>query len=257
MIRRILASFLLPPGILVTAIVAAAAWHFRKGRRLAGAIHLVAGVLSWAVSISPGADMLVRGLEAPFEGIREPHGDVIVLLGGGVRGGAPDLSGTGTPSDEMWARIGTAVRVRERLGVPVIVSGGKVFRGKAAEAPIVARILVDLGVPADRVIVEDRSRDTRENAFCTARIAAHAGFRDPVLVTSAYHMRRAAMEFRRAGFGATPCPAAFRTWAGKRYGPEDLLPDPASLRTSCVAVREYAALLVYGGLWDQARRAPR
>ncbi len=257
MTRRILASFLLPPGILVTVIAAAALWHLRKGRRLAAAIHLATGALFWLICVSPGADLLVGGLEAPFEAAREPRGDVIVLLGGGVLGGAPDLSGTGAPTDEMWARIGTAARVQKRLGVPVIVSGGKVFPGKAAEAPIVARILVDLGVPADRIIVEDRSRDTRENALYTARIARREGFRDPVLVTSAYHMRRAAMEFRRAGVGATPCPAAFRTWAGKRYGPEDFLPDSSPLRTSSLAVREYAALLVYGGLVDQARRAPR
>lgn len=246
MTRRILASFLLPPGIFVTLFAVAGVWHFRKGRRLAAAVHLVLGAVLWLLSIGPGADLLIRGLEAPYEPLREPRGDVIVLLGGGVYGGAPDFSGTGAPSEEMLARIVTAARLQKRLGVPVIVSGGKVFAGKPAEAPIARRILVDLGVPAERVIAEERSRDTRENASYTAEIAGRAGYRHPILVTSAYHMRRAVASFRSAGLEATPCPAAFRTWAGKKYGPEDFLPDSAGLRASSVAIREYAALLVYG-----------
>ncbi len=248
MIQRILASFLLPSGILVTLFAAAGLWHLRNGRRLAGSIHLALGALLWLLSIHPGADLVVRGLEAPYEAGREPRGDVIVLLGGGVAGGAPDLSGTGAPSEEMWTRVTTAARLQKKLGVPVIVSAGKVFRRNAAEAPVVKRVLVDLGVPADRIVLEDRSRDTRENAAYTAEIAGRAGYRNPVLVTSAYHMRRASMEFRRAGFAATPCPAGFQTWTGKGYGPEDLLPDAGSLRRSAIGFRERAALFVYGVL---------
>lgn len=246
MTRRILSAFVLPPGIFVTLFAAAGFWHLRKGRRLAAAIHLAAGFLAWVLSVPPGADLLLRGLEAPYQAVRDPRGDVIVLLGGGVYGGASDLSGTGAPSEEMWARVATAVRLQRRLGVPVIVAGGRVFRGKAAEAPIVGRVLLDLGVPADRIILEERSRDTRENAAYAAEIARRAGYGHAVLVTSAYHMRRAAMEFRRAGLPATPCPAVFQTWPGKRYGPEDILPDPWSLRRSSIALRERAALVVYG-----------
>ncbi len=248
MTPRILASFLLPPGVFVTLFAAAGLWHLRKGRRLAATVHFVLGALLWLLSVPPGADFLIRGLESPYEAIREPRGDLIVLLGGGVHGGAPDLSGTGAPTGEMLGRIVTAARLQKRLGVPVIVSGGKVFPGKAAEAPIAKRILVDLGVPAERVITEERSRDTRENASYAAEIAKRAGSGNPVLVTSAYHMRRAVMNFRRSGLVATPCPAGFLTWTGKEYGPEDFLPDSDSLRWSSVALREYAALLVYGAL---------
>ncbi len=249
MTRRILASYLLPPGIFVTAFAAAALWHLARKRRLAAAVHLAVGALLWALSVTPGADIVARGLEAPYASSGAPRGDVIVLLGGGVGSRAPDLSGTGAPSEETWVRVGTAVRLQRTLGVPVIVSGGTVFAGKSAEAPIMARILVDLGVPADRVVAEARSRDTRENARYTAEIARRGGYRNPVLVTSAYHMRRAVAAFRRAGLEVSPCPAGFQTWPGKRYGPEDFLPDGASLRRSSAAIREYAALVVYGDLW--------
>ncbi len=249
MTRRILASYLLPPGLFVTAFAAVAVWHLARKRRVAAAVHLALGALLWALSVPPGADLLTRGLEAPYGALAAPRGDVIVLLGGGVGGGAPDLSGTGAPSAETWVRIGTAVRLQRTLGVPVIVSGGTVFPGKSAEAPVIARILVDLGVPAGQVIPEAGSRDTRENARYTAEIARRAAYRNPVLVTSAYHMRRAVASFRRAGLEVSPCPVGFQTWPGKRYGPEDFLPDGASLRRSSVAAREYAALIAYGDLW--------
>src|SRR5512145_1330206 len=117
MTRRILASFLLPPGVFVTLLAAAGLWHLLRRRRVAAAIHFVLGLAMWLLSVPPGSDLLVRGLEAPYEAARDPRGDVIVLLGGGIADRAPDLTGTGAPSDEMWARIGTAVRLQKRLGV--------------------------------------------------------------------------------------------------------------------------------------------
>ena len=87
-----------------------------------------------------------------------------MLLGGGVYGGAPDVRGVGFPSEEMLPRIVTAVRLQRRLGVPVVVSGGKVFDHSFAEAPVIGRVLADLGVPPGKVVLEGRSRDTSENA---------------------------------------------------------------------------------------------
>lgn len=101
MTRRLLSAFVLPPGIFVTLFAAAGLWHLRKGRRSAAAAHFAIGSLAWLISVPPGADLLVRGLEASYEEAREPRGDVIVLVGGGVHGGAPDFSGTGAPSEEM------------------------------------------------------------------------------------------------------------------------------------------------------------
>ena len=85
---------------------------------------------------------------------------MIILLGGGIIDKVPDLSGFGIPSDDMLGRIVTAVRLQKKLHVPIIVSGGKVYKRGSAEAHIVKRFLVDLGVAESRIIVEDKSRNT-------------------------------------------------------------------------------------------------
>ena len=56
-----------------------------------------------------------------------------------------------------------------------------------------------LGVAKDRIVIEPRSRNTRENAVESARIVSEHGWRSLLLVTSAAHVERAVGCYRRAG----------------------------------------------------------
>jgi len=145
-------------------------------------------------------------------------------------------------SDDTLARVVTAVRLRKRLRVPVIVSGGAVFPWRKAEAPVVRRFLMDLGVSGDKILVDDKSRDTLENALDVKEICEKHQFRDPILVTSAYHMKRALLSFREFNMDAKPVPANFKTW-DRKYGWWDYL--PGDLRIFMIACREYVGLLYY------------
>lgn len=92
----------------------------------------------------------------------------------------------------------------------IIVTGGNghLERKYPPEAHFLRDELVRNGVPADRILVEDRSRNTRQNAVFTRALADSLGLRPPfVLVTSATHMRRCHQEFKRAGIDASifPC----------------------------------------------------
>jgi uncharacterized SAM-binding protein YcdF (DUF218 family) len=185
------------------------------------------------------------GLERGYPLPAKPAGDVILLLGGGVYEGVDDLSGKGTPTDGMLGRIVTAARLQKELHCPVIVSGGAVFEFETPEAPIDKRFLVDLGVPADRVIVEEKSRDTVENAIYSAQICAARGFRHPLLVTSAYHMRRSVIACRKSGLDVVPVPSSFRANAAKKYGWIHYLPNASALEETSTALREYIGLLFY------------
>lgn len=246
MLKYVLTSFAVPPGCLVFLALVFGIFFLRGKKRTAGLAFLLVAALLWAVSLQPVADGLSRGLESPYEKIGDPRGDVIVLLGGGVYDRAPDLTGEGSPTGEMFARIATAVRLQKRLNVPVVVSGGNTLRNRAPEAPIVKRILVDLGVPAEKIRVEAESRDTRENALHSVAMLRREGFRNPVLVTSAFHVRRAVLLFGRAGMKVTPCPAGFRTWQGKKPDAVEYLPNAFALKESALALREYLALSFYG-----------
>lgn len=241
--KKLLSPFLVPPGIFIALLFATALYFIYKKRRAAGLVNGLLGILLWVAAITPVQEALLRGLEGGFSIPREAKGDVIVLLGGGVYGNSPDLSGVGVPTDNMMGRIVTAVRLQKRLNVPIIISGGAVFEGGKAEAPIVRRFLIDLGVPAGKIIMEDKSRDTIENARYTAALFERHGFKKPLLVTSAFHMKRALLSFRKADVPVTPVPANFKTGSGRTYEWHDYLPH--GLGDTTIALKEYLGLLFY------------
>mgnify|MGYP001566882096 FL=1 len=72
------------------------------------------------------------------------------------------------------------------------------------------------------------------------------GVRRPLLVTSAFHMRRSVMAFGKAGVAVTPVPSGFQTWIGKPTGWTDYMPSAATLLRSTIALREYLALAWFG-----------
>lgn len=245
MLKYALAAFAVPPGLFVLAAACAGFLLVRRRKGAGGAILIALAATLWLLSTSPVSDSLLREIEERYPLPADPRGDAIILLGGGVRDGAPDPTGEGIPSGETLGRMVAALRLQKRLGVPVIVSGGAVFEGRKAEAPIIRRLLVDLGAPPRQVIVEDASRDTAGNAGASWAICRKMGLRRPVLVTSAFHMPRAVLLFSRAGAAVVPFPAPFRTWPAKEYVWADWLPSAAALNDAATALREYLALIVY------------
>jgi uncharacterized SAM-binding protein YcdF (DUF218 family) len=242
-LKKILTSFLLPPGIFVTVLIVSGVWFLSQRNNRAGVLNLVIGLFMWFLCLGPVANTLIRGLESGFEIPADPKGDVIVLLGAGVYDKARDLTGIGAPSDTALSRIVTTARLQRILDVPVIVSGGKVYQFKTAEAPVLRRFLIDLGVPDHMIIIEDQSRDTIENARYTREICERRGYIRPILVTSAYHLKRSVLSFTKAGLDVLPFPAGFRSWENRRYGITAYLPN--GLGTTGSALKEYLGLLVY------------
>ncbi|MFA5355006.1 MAG: YdcF family protein, partial [Thermodesulfovibrionales bacterium] len=139
-----------------------------------------------------------------------------------------------------------AARLHKKLHIPVIISSGQVFADIPSEAPVIRRILMDLDVPADKIILEVRSRDTWENALYSKEICEKQGFRHIILVTSAYHMKRSVLSFRKAGVTVIPFPAAFHTAAGdKDQRWPDYLPSVSAFLDSYAALHEYMGMLFY------------
>ena len=244
LLKKLVTPFLLPPGLYVTMLLLCGAWMIRRKNRLGGAMAIFAAIVIWALSTNVVNDALIRGLEADLRIPADPKGDVIVLLGGGVRKGSPDMNGAvGIPSEEMLARTVTALRLHRKTGLPIIISGGDVFAsGGPTEAEVVKRYLVELGMHADKVFAEDKSRDTIENALLTKEVLDAHGFRKPILVTSAIHMRRSVLSFRKAGVEVLAYPANFKTWDGMLYGFGDFLPYANEVPA---AVHEYLGLAFY------------
>ena len=96
---------------------------------------------------------------------------------------------------------------RHRVGAPLQVAQqrlddrlrqlGLVMRDHpgARLAEVMRQQVIASGVPADAVLVEERSETTKQNAIEVATIIQQHNIKDIILVTSGYHMRRASLEF--------------------------------------------------------------
>ena len=88
-------------------------------------------------------------------------------------------------------RLDVTLRVAEaNPAARVLVTGGQPQNG-VTEADLMARWLVEKGVGRDRILIEDKAKDTVGNALNAANLMRRHGAEAVILVTSASHMRRA------------------------------------------------------------------
>ena len=83
-VKKIVAPFLLPPGIFIIPIIIVGLLLIRSRRWRIGMVNLFIGLALWALSTAPVANGLMQGLESGFSFPENPSGDVIILLGGAV-----------------------------------------------------------------------------------------------------------------------------------------------------------------------------
>jgi uncharacterized SAM-binding protein YcdF (DUF218 family) len=231
-----LTGLLLPPLLLVLAIVptAFAARRWRGAAWLAAGLAL--GVLALATPLA--SDRLFASLEptAAPSGPDKPR--AIIILGGDVSHGGAIYE----PGPLTLERLRAGAALHRATGLPILVTGGVLGPGEPSLAMLMARSLrEDFGIPVRWI--EDRARDTRENAiFATAALSAE-GIGEALLVTHGWHMGRALQAFSRQCFAVDPRP--LRPAPGHRWGVWSLAPRPDHLADSWFALREWAGRLVY------------
>jgi uncharacterized SAM-binding protein YcdF (DUF218 family) len=124
--------------------------------------------------------------------------NAIILLGGGslrwqIKGeGIEHLSSVTFAYSRIHeaARLYRACQSSENKCV-IIASGGDPQRNGISEARIMQRELLEVGVSADDILLEEQSRNTFENAKFTRTLLEAHGFSKHILVTSGFHLRRA------------------------------------------------------------------
>lgn len=122
----------------------------------------------------------------------------------------PEATGRCQKADAIIAISGgdTIARVDEAIGLYkngwanlVIFSGAALDKSGPSNASAMRVHAIDSGVPAEVILMEETSGTTAENATNTAELVQNRQLKRVILVTSAYHQRRASLEFQRA-FGS-------------------------------------------------------
>ena len=239
------ASWLLPPGIFIVALFALAwyAWKRRGERRIAALLFALTFVF-YLLCTSVVAERTLGWLEQAYLPPAEPAGDVIIMLGGGAMPDSPDVDGVGALCASPANRLLTAVRLQRKLGVPILLSGGQVYEDTGAEAKIARRMLIDLGVPEEQILVETRSVNTTQNARYSAEILRAQGLTQPILVTSAFHMKRAVLNFKKQGIDVVPYPADYQVTHHPVFHYTKLRPQTEALLNNVTVLQETLRTLV-------------
>ena len=242
-LKNLIKPFLLPPGCFILLVICYGAWCLIRRHFFRGFAFLTIGIIAWGLSISPVSDMLLRPLESGIVIPKNPSGDVIIILGAGTNIEKPGPLGKGTPSLIMLPRLMAGARLHKNLGIPILISGQGDSRDVNATKTIMSLYMKALGVSAGKIIIENKSRNTYENAVFSVKICRDKRFEKPILVTDAYHMKRAVLCFQDEDLNTLPFPSGFETWNGKRYTWVSFL--PGDFRSASIALREYLGLLYY------------
>ncbi|HAG10164.1 MAG TPA: YdcF family protein [Desulfotomaculum sp.] len=240
-IKFIYTTFLLPPGFLIIIFALFCFWLFRRDRKAAVILAVIIFIF-YILSTPFLSDPLTRSLEYKYRPPLSINGDVIVMLGGGATSDTPDLDGQGHLSGHAANRLITTVRLYRITGLPVIISGGKVYSNTGNESLIAKRQLIGLGVPEEKIITEDRSLNTEQNALYIKQIMQQYKFKKPVLVTSASHMRRAVLNFDKIGVDTTPYPTDYKANSNFEFSAGMLVPSASEILDTSIIIKEYLGI---------------
>lgn len=151
---------------------------------------------------------------------RAQPADVIIVLGSGLRRDS-------RPGPALIRRSQRAAELYAQGYAPAIIcTGGYTVGRTRSEADGCREVLEASGVPAEAILLEERSRSTEENAFYAEAIMRANGWHTAVLVSDGYHLLRAQWIFTQEGIPVYPSPAS----------------PPPRLALATAVVREIVAL---------------
>ena len=232
-----------PVPLLILSLIAVLIFFRRKHTRwfLLGIV-----IFFYVISIPCTSNWLMHRLEMqrPSAQDLKPHYDAVVVLSGMVnlhvsKEGNVDYTGA-------IDRILTAINlVKQKRVDMLLISGGSgsLFDQRTKEAPFLKQLALEFGLRDDQIIIESRSRNTFENAKWSSRLIQEHDLKDIMLITSAFHMRRAQASFRKQGVDPDIYPVDFL--GSRALTLMDFVPTSGGLGLMRKFVRESLGLIAY------------
>lgn len=209
-ISKIVTPLLMP--LSVSALLVIFGVLYRRGRKIGNWLIWI-GILVILISGNRYfANFLAYNLEKsypPYTG--DQHFDAIVVLGGSTEPAIsprtfPEVNGA---SDRLFL---TARLWKSGKADNIILSGGAIewLDGRDYSAAQEMRdLLLLFEIPVDKMLLQEESSNTREDALLTAKIIEEQDYESVLLVTSAWHMRRSIGVYGKLGIEVTPAPCDY------------------------------------------------
>lgn len=221
-LKKIISSLIMPFSIGLFIFAFGLFYLFKKKIQKAKVFLTIA--ILWIIIISHSAfsNFLLTSLENEYQPLTKVPKDTkfIVFLGG-------DMENRGWEVLRLYHNI---------EGAKILVSGYE-GRGTIPEANKTANLLQSIGIRGEDIFVYPKPKDTKEEAKNIKEILKKQKF---ILVTSAYHMKRAMMIFEHVGLKPTPAPTDYLI---KESDSAISLPDGYSLNKTEKAWHEYIGIV--------------
>jgi uncharacterized SAM-binding protein YcdF (DUF218 family) len=251
-LSKLLPLFIYPIGLSCILLTLAIVLILkRRSRRALIPISLV--LIMMGVSSSGWfSTILVRSLEQQYLPQELEPAQAIVLLGGAT--GSQLAPRPWVDITDQGDRILHAAKLYRENKAPLIIpTGGRIaWRGPGdSEALDMSKLLQSMSVPESAIVLEPNALNTHENAVNVQAILNERKIENFLLVTSAAHMPRSMMIFRKLGLKPIAAPTDYtRTdLESKISSPQDfmlsLLPDAEFLNDTNRAIKEYIGIWVY------------
>ena len=235
------------PGNLLLLCLLAGVFLLLRGRRRGELLVVLAAIgllLLAVIPIGPAMTLLLEQ-RFPRPPVLPDRIDGILVLGGAVDPRISLAYGE-TVFNSSIARVlaGIALARKHPEAKLALVGGeGDLFPVGFAESRATLRFVLGEGIPATRIITEERSRSTHENAVFTKDLIRPGPGQNWILVTSALHMPRAIAAFRAVDWPVIPYPVDFKVDPETGLRANFSLVD--GLSSSTVAGKEWAGLVGY------------
>lgn len=231
-------------------VAAAVLWH-RRRRRPAMLFGAMAFFI-WVIGGSGLPDRLLGGLERPqvrngFADI--PVCDAVVVLGGGYRHSKHDAFEIDFTA--AADRIIMALELIRQHKAPVLVLGGTHYEANGtsvAEAELLRPWLAAWRLTNAPVLVIGINANTHDEAMHTKALCAEHHWQRVIIVTSAFHMRRAAAVFRTAGVPVVGVACDYQTSCNEKIAEINLIPRNEGFQQLGLYLHE-----IYGWLYYRLR----
>jgi uncharacterized SAM-binding protein YcdF (DUF218 family) len=240
-LHKLLPIFALPLGVVFLLLLLALL------RRKRWPVVLAAATL-YLSSIRIVGDGLIGWLESRYPAVpisQAGKADAIVVLSG-IFGPAAKPDFLPNLSETVERLEGGIVLYQTGAAPWLVFTGGRIpwSQRRQVEGEDSRNAAIGRGIPADHIVITREVATTAEEAQAVADLMRSRGWKRIILVTSGWHLPRAAWLFRRAGVECTVFPVDFRTRPARRIMLFDLLPSAESLAKTDTALRE-----IYGNLY--------
>jgi uncharacterized SAM-binding protein YcdF (DUF218 family) len=209
--------FLSPGNMLALALVAGAflsVAHNEGRRKIGRSLCFTIALLFFLIGIFPVGSWLLLPLENSVPPQIPDHVAGIILLGGDEQPQGGAHAGRPVFLDSARRYVEFASLARRYPEAELLYSGGSPLFAPPADAKVsnlIKPILAGLGVPVQKMLFEETSRTTHENAVMSYKLAHPAPGQVWLLVTSAFHMPRALLTFQKAGWNVLPATTGYLT----------------------------------------------